>query len=120
MSQQPIEDMQSNKPEAVAEAPGAPHEAERKEGMSMLMKVTLAVVLLSSLIITISCVMRANQLRRESEELEAELNDYKDKVKELVYYINKEVDEGYIVDYAREHFDMFFPDEDVYYNDVNE
>lgn len=102
--------------------PKAPptEETEKKLGLSMLAKVALVAVVISSFVISISCVMHANQLRRQSEELQAELDAYSENIKQLVYYINKEVDDQYIIDYAREHFGMYFPDEDIYYNDVNE
>ena len=99
-------------------APYAPAE-ERKIGRSMLSKVALAAVVVAALVITISQVMVANQLKRESAELESRLDDYNEKIRRLVYYINKEVDDEYIIEYAREYLDMYFPDEEIDYNDVN-
>ena len=98
--------------------PPAP-ESEKSLGRSMLMKVALASLLIASLIISISNVMRANQLRDQTDEYEAEIAAYKEKISRLKYDINKEADDDYIVEYAREYLDMYFPDEEVYYNDVN-
>ncbi len=105
-----------------AEEPALPHspDHETKLGMSMLMKIALAVVLVSSLIISISCLMKANQLAAQTAELESEVAAYNEKIKKLKYDINREVDDQYIIDYAREYLNMHFPDEDVYYNDVND
>ncbi len=104
-----------------ADPPAAPApESERRLGMSMLMKVALAAALISSLVISISCVMRANQLKKESEELAIQLDEYKEDIQKLKYYLNKNVDDEYIIQYAREYLDMYFPDEEIYYNDVNE
>ncbi len=100
--------------------PAKTSEAEQKLGMSMLMKIALSVLLLSSLIISITCLMKANQLQREAEELEAEVAEYNEKIKQLNYYINEEVDDEYIAKFAREMYDMFFPDEELNYNDVND
>ena len=97
-----------------------PREADRNLGKSMLMKVALASVLVASLIISIANLMVANQLRAQTDEYRAEIKDYKEKIARLKYYINKEVDDDYIVEYAREYLDMYFPDEEIYYNDVNE
>ncbi len=111
---------EQNTPEVIKpEEPVAPpaRDPEQRLGMSMLMKVALAAVIISSLVISISCVMRANQLRRETEELKEEVDAYNEKIKKLKYYINKDVDDQYIIDYAREYLDMYFPDEDIYYND---
>lgn len=97
-----------------------PAEVEKKLGVSMLMKIALAVLVVSSLVISISCLMQANQLRREADELQAEVDDYNERIKKLKYYLEKEVDDEYIAKYAREYLNMYFPDEDVYYQDVND
>ena len=99
--------------------PPAP-ESEKSLGRSMLMKVALASLLIASLIISISNVMRANQLRSQAEELQAEYDKLKEENRKLQYFLNKEVDEDYIIEYARDVLGMYFPDEDIYYNDVNE
>ena len=100
--------------------PPSEKDAERGLGRSMLVKVALAMVLVASLIISIANLMVANQLRDQTDEYQAEIDAYKEKITRLKYYINKEVDDEYIVEYAREYLDMYFPDEEIYYNDVNE
>ena len=95
-------------------------ESESRLGKSMLMKVALASVLIASLVISIANLMIANQLRDQTDEYQAEIKDYKEKIARLKYYINKEVDDEYVIEYAREYLDMYFPDEEIYYNDVNE
>ena len=95
-------------------------DTESKLGKSMLMKVALATVLVASLVISIANLMVTNQLRDQTDEYQAEIKDYKEKIARLKYYINKEVDDEYVIEYAREYLDMYFPDEEIYYNDVNE
>lgn len=95
-------------------------DTEKSLGKSMLMKVALASVLVASLVISIANLMMHNQLRDQTDEYQAEIADYKEKIARLKYYINKDVDDEYIIEYAREYLDMYFPDEEVYYNDVNE
>lgn len=102
------------------EGDGSQHDAESKLGKSMLMKVALATVLVASLVISIANLMVTNQLRDQTDEYQAEIKDYKEKIARLKYYINKEVDDEYVIEYAREYLDMYFPDEEIYYNDVNE
>ena len=80
----------------------------------------LASVLVASLVISIANLMVSNQLRDQTDEYQAEIDDYKEKIARLKYYINKEVDDEYVIEYAREYLDMYFPDEEIYYNDVNE
>ena len=101
-------------------APVYTPESEKSLGKPMLMKVALATLLVAALIISIANVMRVNQLRAQMEDYRAQIDEYEKKISQLKYYINKEVDDEYIIDFAREYLDMYFPDEDVYYNDVNE
>ena len=103
------------------EQPIAPRpDSDKSLGKSMLMKVALAAVLVAALVISIANVMRANQLRAQTEEMQAEYERLREENKKLQYFLNKEIDEDYIIEYARDVLGMYFPDEDVYYNDVNE
>ena len=114
------EDVRQDLP-ATATDPVAPTpDPEKSLGRSMLMKVALASLLVAALVISISNVMRANQLRAQAQEMQAEYEKLKEENRKLQYFLNKEVDENYIIEYARDVLGMYFPDEDVYYNDVNE
>jgi cell division protein FtsB len=95
-------------------------ETEKSLGKSMLMKVALASLVVATLVIGIANVMRINQLNAQKEEMQAEYERLREENKKLQYFLNKEVDEDYIIEYARDVLGMYFPDEDVYYNDVNE
>lgn len=101
-------------------APAVTPESEKSLGKSMLMKVALASLLVAALVISIANVMQVNQLRAQNEEMQAEYERLREENKKLQYFLNKEVDEDYIIEYARDVLGMYFPDEDVYYNDVNE
>ena len=106
--------------ESVEQTPPLAPDSEKSLGKSMLMKVAIASVLVASLIISIANLMVSNQLRDQSEEMQAEYEKLKEENRKLQYFLNKEVDEDYIIEYARDVLGMYFPDEDVYYNDVNE
>lgn len=97
-----------------------PREEERRVGTSMLAKVALAVGVLSALVISIALVMQTNQLRKQTEELEEQVDAYNEDLKRLIYDINREADDQYIIDQARRLWDRYFPDEEIYYNDVND
>ena len=114
------EDVGQDLPTTATESAAPAPDSEKSLGRSMLMKVALASLLIASLVISISNVMRANQLRAQTEEMQAEYDKLKEENRKLQYFLNKEVDEDYIIEYARDVLGMFFPDEDVYYNDVNE
>ncbi len=95
-------------------------DSEKSLGKSMLTKVALASVLVASLVISIANLMVTNQLRDQTDEMQAEYDKLKEENRKLQYFLNKEVDEDYIIEYARDVLGMYFPDEEIYYNDVNE
>jgi len=112
-------------PQDLIESPssGFPtNEAEKdtKLGLSMLGKVALGVVVLVSLIISISCLMRFNQLEAERKELEAELDQYNDAIRELQDIINSPMDDEFIIQQAKDKLGYYFPNENIYYPDVND
>ena len=94
-----------------------PPDTEQKLGRTMLMKLALASLLVAALVISIANVMRANQLRAQAEEMQAEYDKLKEENRKLQYFLNREVDEDYIIEYARDVLGMYFPDEDIYYGD---
>ena len=94
--------------------------AERRLGLSMLTKVALAAVIISSLIISVVCVMTANQLYAEKDVLQTKIDHVEESIKSKLYFLNKPVDDNYIIEFARKYLNMVFPDDDIYYNDVND
>ncbi len=92
-------------------------DVETKLGLSMLAKVALSVLVAVSLIISISCLMKFNQLETERKELEAELAEYNDVIRELQDIINSPMDDEYIIEQAKDKLGYYFPDENIYYPD---
>ena len=113
-------ELQPAKENAEEESSRGSSDTEGSVGKSMLVKVALASVLVASLVISIANLMLTNQLRDQTDEYQAEIRDYKEKIARLKYYLDKDVDDSYVIEYAREYLDMYFPDEEIYYNDVNE
>lgn len=95
-------------------------EADRKLGVSMLARVALAVVVITSLAISISCVMKYNQLEAQKAQLEEKLKACNEEIAEVQYLINAPMDEEYIARVARKRLNLYFPDEVIYYGDINE
>jgi cell division protein FtsB len=92
-------------------------EQEKQLGFSMLAKLALAVAVTASLVISISCLMQFNELQKEKEEYQKKLDYYEKKIGRLQYYINQDMDDEYIAEYAREYLGYYYPDEEIYYND---
>ena len=105
------------------ETPDSPKdhaEHEHKLGFSMLAKVTLGIVIIVSLIISISSLMRYNQLSQEMEDVREDLDKRNDYIREMQDILNSDMDEEYIIQQAKEKLGYYFPDEEIFYQDVND
>jgi len=100
-----------------SEQPAPQVDQDEKLGLSMLAKVALAVVVLVSLIISISCLMQFNRLEEQRKELEAELSEYNEAIRELQEIINSSDDNEFIIQQAKDKLGYYFPDENIYYQD---
>jgi predicted nuclease with TOPRIM domain len=85
----------------------------------MLVRVFLAVIVVVSLAVFVSSVMRYNELREEQEDLEQTRAELIDEKEELVELSESKGTEKFVVKMARRFWNLFFPDEEVYYNDRN-
>lgn len=101
-------------------SPSTEDTSDRGVGVSMLTRLALAVVVIVSLIICITSLMRYNKLEEERAELEAQIDVYDKDIAEKEYLIDAPIDDDYIVRIARDKLGLFFPDEVVYYNDMND
>ena len=104
---------------AVSEPLRQETEREAKLGLSMLGKIALGVVIIVSLIISISCLMKFNQLEEERKALESELKVYNEAIRELQDIINSPMDDEFIIEQAKDKLGYYFPDENIYHQDVN-
>ncbi len=60
--------------------------------------------------------MRFNELKREQEALEKNKDALTEEKEELQELLGSENNESYIVRMARKFWGLFFPDEELYYN----
>jgi cell division protein FtsB len=77
------------------------------------------VLVVTSIGIFANSVMRYNSLMEEQRALEEELSNYREMREELEELLNSEADYDYIVKIAKEKLGLYFPDEEIYYNDIN-
>ncbi len=99
------------------EARAASSERESKLGFSMLAKVTLGIVIITSLIICISCLMQFNQNRQEIEDLKKDLEKRNEYIREMQDILNSDMDDDYIIQQAKDKLGYYFPDEEIFYQD---
>lgn len=124
MSQKDQESMRreeiSTQEQNVQEIPQTSSEKDAKLGVSMLSKITLAVVILVSLVISISCLMQYNQNQQDIQDLKKDLEMRNDYIREMQDILNSDMDEEYIIQQAREKLGYYFPDEEIFQQDVND
>lgn len=75
---------------------------ETRRGMSLLAKLALTVTVVTALIICVVSVMNDNRNREEIDSLKMQLEAYNEKMAEIQYWINQEVDDEYIEKFAKE------------------
>lgn len=74
-----------------------------------------AIILVAVMIIGLQ--VRLNEIREEKEALEAIVEEYSDRVDELQYQLDREIDDDYIEEYARKKFSLYRLDDTVFYFD---
>lgn len=74
-----------------------------------------AIILVAVMIIGLQ--VRLNEIREEKEALEAIVEEYSDRVDELQYQLDREIDDEYIEEYARKKFSLYRLDDTVFYFD---
>ena len=72
-----------------------------------------------SLVVFINGVMRYNELLQEKQELEQLKAGLEEEAEEYQELLNSEQDENYIIRMARKFWGLFFPDEEVFFNNRN-
>ena len=86
----------------------------------VLIRLILALLLVTSLGMFVTGSMKYNEFMRQKEVLEEKRDRLEDEIDELRYLIDCPVDYDYIVRVAKEKLGLHLPDEIVYYNDYND
>ena len=91
-------------------------ERKKQYSLTLLLRVFLAILIVVSIAVFISGVMRFNELKREQEALEKNRDALIEEKEELQELLGSDNDETFIVRMARKFWGLFFPDEELYYN----
>ena len=81
---------------AEAYTPAQDADTEKRRGVSLFARVALAAVVVASLIISVSSIMRFNELEEQKRELQAEIEHCNDDISEKQQLLNAPVDRDYI------------------------
>ena len=91
-------------------------ERKKQYSLTLLLRVFLTILIIVSIAVFIGGVMRFNELKREQEALEKNRDALIEEKEELQELLGSENDENFIVRMARKFWGLFFPDEELYYN----
>ena len=94
-------------------------EKKKQFSLTLLMRMLLGVLVVVSIGIFANSVMKYNALLEEQRELEAKLAEYEEMKSELQELLDAGYDYDYVVKVARERWGLYFPDEEIFYNDKN-
>ena len=86
----------------------------------VILRLTLALLVVTSIAVFVTGLMKYDELERRREELEGRVEEIEYEIDYLEYLIDRPIDYDYIVRVAREKLGLHLPDEVVYYNDVND
>lgn len=85
------------------------------------LKLILGILLITSIAMFITGVIRYGQLMERRDMLQKEVEELDYEIEELQYYLGISNDDNeYIIRVARKKLNLHFPDEIVYYNNTNE
>ncbi len=102
-----------------------------KKGLSapyakVLLRLILVILVITSLGMFVTGIMRYSELQREAEVLEKQKEALSAEVEELQYLLgcsssdDEMVRREYVIRMAREKLGLYLPDEIIYYNDTND
>lgn len=93
--------------------------ADRKSLISSVMKAFVVFLFVFAIIFFLWSIMRYNKIMEEKAEKEAYISQLKDEIDELEYLVEMPLDDAYKIRIAREKLGMCFPDEIIYYTDLD-
>ena len=92
---------------------------DRKNALSSVVKVFISLLFVFAVVFFLWSVMQYNKIMEEKAEKEAYIEQLKDNIDELEYLVEMPLDDNYKIRIAREKLGMCFPDEIIYYTDLD-
>ena len=97
-------------------------QAKKQFSLTWLLRILIGTLVVVSVVVFASSLMKYNALREDYAELlekKQELGAEKEELEELEELMEENYFE-YVVRIAKSKLGLFFPDEEIYYNDLNE
>ena len=92
----------------------------RKNLPSMLVQIFLILFLVFAVVFFLWSLMKYNKIMEDKKEDEAYIEQLNDEIEQLEYLVDAPLDDAYKIRIAREKLGMCFPDEIVFYSEVEE
>lgn len=89
---------------------------KKQFSLSLMVRIFLALLVVVSAVVFVSSAMRYNELQAKKAELEATRDQLTGEKEEMQELVNADQDEAYIVRMARKFWNLFFPDEEIFFN----
>lgn len=89
---------------------------KKQFSLSLMVRIFLALLVVVSAVVFVGSAMRYNELQAKKEELEATRDQLTGEKEEMQELVNADQDEAYIVRMARKFWNLFFPDEEIFFN----
>lgn len=87
---------------------------------AIFIKLTLILVIPMVLVMSLNMLMRYNKLNEQKEALEEQIAEKEERIEELNYFVSSPLTEDYIIRIARERLRLVFPEDKVYFTDVDQ
>ena len=88
---------------------------KKQFSLSLMVRIFLALLVVVSAVVFVSSAMRYNELQAKKEELEATRDQLTGEKEEMQELVNADQDEAYIVRMARQFWNLFFPDAEIFF-----
>ena len=98
---------------------GQKYFVDRKKGLAPIIKIFLSLLFVFAVAFFLWSVMRYNKIMDEKAEKEAYIAELQTNISELQYWVDMPLDDNFKIRIAREKLGMCFPDEIIYYTDVD-
>ena len=93
--------------------------ADQKSGPSMIIRVFLILLFIFAVVFFLWSLMQYNEIMEQKKENEARIEQLGDDIAQLRYLVEAPLDDAYKIRVAREKLGMCFPDEIVFYTEMD-
>lgn len=92
---------------------------QEKKGVSVIFRVFLIFLFIFSVVFFLWSMMKYNEIMDQKKENDAYIEQLSDEVSQLRYLVDAPLDDAYKIRIAREKLGMCFPDEIVFYSEMD-